>query len=195
LSIDDVKNRVLNCKKCEEMNSGQRRVPGVGVLDPLVFILGEAPGRLGADKTGVPFTQDRSGRLLENMMRMIGLSPQRNVYISNIVKCNPRTESGKNRRPSMKEIENCKEYLVAELNTVRPQVILPLGELASKQVLGVGQRFCEIVGHVKTDSFNRPILPLYHPSYVIRGSYSIHCYRQDFQRLGRLLNTKALRSS
>jgi DNA polymerase len=194
LSIEDIRNRILTCKKCETMNAGQRRVPGVGVLTPSVFFVGEAPGRLGADKTGVPFTLDRSGKLLEEMMRMIGLSTHRDVYISNVVKCNPRSESGRNRHPSIEEIENCREHLLAELEVIEPRILVPLGKLASDQLLGLGKCMRQISGHMSAHESYGSVLPLYHPGYVVRGNYTVDRYRQDFRRLKKLLKEKTLSS-
>lgn len=168
------------------MNDGQKRVTGIGSQKPKVFFLGEAPGRLGADQTGVPFTQDRSGVLLRDMIEGIKLSSQE-VYISNVLKCNPRNVKGRNRKPINEELTNCHEYLFDELNLIQPKIIVPLGKLASSIFLERKVSMIEInakdFGHKK---YGR-IFPLFHPGYIIRGSYSLGKYRQDFQTLNRLL--------
>ena len=189
-SFEGVRRKILACKKCATMNSGQKRVPGRGVSTPLVFFVGEAPGRLGADKTGVPFTLDRSGKLLEDMMKMIQLSTRCNTYISNIVKCNPRSERGTNRRPSRSEIENCREHLLAEIAAVRPRVLVTLGELASSQLLECRHAMRDLNGKVCKSKSHGLVIPLYHPGYVIRGNYSIARYQRDFKQLRRLIEKK-----
>lgn len=181
-ALEKLNSRVTGCTKCGLMNQGQRRVVGTGAIEPLVFFLGESPGRLGADQTGIPFTQDRCGRLLRKMIERIGLCPQE-IYISNVLKCNPRNAKGKNRRPSNEELVNCHEYLLAELNAVRAKVIVPLGEIASREFLG--EKVC--MKEINAKIFNHVdfgiIFPLFHPGYIIRGNYSVSRYRQDFERL------------
>jgi uracil-DNA glycosylase family 4 len=161
------------------MNQGQKRVLGAGAIEPLVFFLGESPGRLGADKTGIPFTQDRCGRLLRKMIEEIKLHPYE-IYISNVLKCNPRNEKGKNRRPSNEELVNCHEYLLAELHAVRARVVVPLGEIASKALLGKKVRMEEINAKIFNHVEFGVIFPLYHPGYIIRGNYSLSEYGNDF---------------
>jgi len=185
-TLDEVNSAICVCNKCETMNQGQRRVPGVGTIRPLIFFIGEAPGRLGADQTGIPFTRDRSGRLLRGLIENIGLSPENDIYISNIIKCNPRDEFGRNRHPSSKEIVNCREYLFGELGLVRARVVVPLGELASRELLGVRKPMKEINSREYYHKLYGRIFPLYHPGYIIRGNYSVDRYRQDFSRLKRI---------
>ena len=184
-TLAQVNSKILACNKCKTMNQGQRRVLGVGTTRALVSFIGEAPGRLGADQTGVPFTQDRSGKLLRDLIVKIGLSTE-DVYISNVVKCNPRDECGRNRRPSRKEITNCREYLRAELKLIKAQVLVPLGKLASFELLGFRRSMKEINAQKFFNEQHGWIFPLFHPGYIIRGNYSIDRYRKDFNRLKKL---------
>lgn len=172
------------------MNQGQRRVLGVGFMRPLVFFIGEAPGRLGADQTGVPFTLDRSGKLLRDLMVTVGLSPKNNVYISNIVKCNPRDERGRNRRPSRREIANCREYLTAELQLVKAKVLVPLGEIATCELIGSRLPMKKMHAREYYHEVHGLIFPLYHPGYIVRGNYPIALYLKDFLRLKELIKNK-----
>lgn len=186
-TLERMNSRLSSCKRCRSMNQGQKRVQGAGVLNPLVFLLGESPGRLGADQTGIPFTRDRSGELLRELLKQVELSPQKEAYFSNIVKCNPRDEQGRNRRPSSEEIANCREYLLTELKAVKAQVIVPLGELASQELLGKKLHMNEINAKECHNRAHGTIFPLYHPGYIVRGNYSLVKYRQDFKRLRRLV--------
>ena len=185
-TIDGLNLRISKCGKCRSMNQNQKRVPGVGKTHPLLFFIGEAPGRHGADQTGIPFTQDRSGMLLRNLMASVGLSPQKNVYISNLVKCNPRDEHGRNRRPSIGEIENCRQYLLAEIRIVNARILVPLGILASSELLGFRRPMKEINGREFFNKHHQRIVPLYHPGYIIRGNYSLDRYHRDFIHLRKL---------
>ena len=185
-TLEKLNSEIVGCSKCISMNQGQKRVMGTGAIEPLVFFLGESPGRLGADQTGIPFTKDRSGKLLRKMIGEIGLSSQE-IYISNILKCNPRNEKGRNRRPSNEEMANCWEYLLVELRIVRAKVIVPLGEIASRGLLG--KKVC--MNKINAKLFNHPdfgvIFPLFHPGYIIRGNYSFPKYKQDFSHLKALI--------
>jgi len=183
-TIDEVSRRISSCKKCKSMNQGQRRVQGVGI-NASVCIVGESPGRFGADLTGVPFTQDRSGKLLRSMIESVGLS--QDVYITNVVKCNARDEHGRNRRPSSEEVENCKEHLKAELGLLKPKVVVPLGEIAAREFIGSRFRMKEINAREYCHRVYGLIFPLYHPGYIIRGNYSEASYRKDFLRLKSLV--------
>jgi len=169
--------KIKSCELCEDLvKSRSQSVSGYGDFNANIFIIGEAPGRLGADVTGVPFTKDRSGVFLQKMLGQIGLNlsepdcvnPKlKGVYITNIVKCNPQTESGTNRSPKNEEIDNCMSYLEKELDIVKPRLVITLGLPSSKTILGkdfVGKSFGKII---KLEKFF--VLPLWHPAFVIRG--------------------------
>jgi uracil DNA glycosylase superfamily protein len=96
--------RVTACRACPSMPPERRRVPGHGPSEAVLALVGEAPGRFGADRTGVPFSGDRSGAFLRELIAELGLDADRDVYITNVVKCNPRDERGNNRAPSPEEI-------------------------------------------------------------------------------------------
>jgi DNA polymerase len=163
----------------------RRRVPGWGVADPLVMFVGEAPGRFGADRTGVPFLGDRSGRFLRELMAELGLSTECNAYITNVVKCNPRDERGNNRKPSAAECTACRGYLWREVTLLDPRIVVPLGELACREIVGLPIRAC--VGEARRHG-GRWVLPLYHPSYATSYSYPRDRYREQFFHLKSLLS-------
>jgi hypothetical protein len=82
---------------CASLPPQRRRVPGHGSRDAILVLVAEAPGRFGADRTGVPFSGDRSGPFLRELIAGLGLDAGRDVYLTNVVKCNPRDERGNNR--------------------------------------------------------------------------------------------------
>jgi len=172
-----INSQITNCTLCKELvKSRTQAVSGYGDFKAKVLIIGEAPGRFGADITGVPFTKDRSGVFLQKMLNKVGLnvsSPEsekpslRGVFITNIVKCNPRKPDDTNRSPTNPEIKNCMEYLSKEIEIIKPQLIVTLGLPATKFVLGDdfdGKNFGIIK---KLQKFS--VLPLWHPAFVIRG--------------------------
>src|SRR5215470_6090545 len=81
-----------------------------GTLEARVMFIGEAPGRRGADRTRIPFSGDQSGKNFDRFLASIGLE-RSNIFITSAALCNPRTESGANRRPSAKELRNCSNFL------------------------------------------------------------------------------------
>ncbi|MCH7969129.1 MAG: uracil-DNA glycosylase [Thaumarchaeota archaeon] len=175
--IFKLNSQITNCFLCEELvKSRTQTVPGYGDFKAKVLIVGEAPGRFGADITGVPFTKDRSGIFLQKMLNKVGLNlsaPEsenpslKGVFITNIVKCNPRNPDDTNRSPTNPEIKNCMEYLTKEIEIIKPKLIVTLGLPATKFVLGNdfnGKNFGKIK---KLQKFS--VLPLWHPAFVIRG--------------------------
>src|SRR5690349_1159646 len=106
-------SKIKSCVSCKELVKTRSRVViGYGDVNAKILLIGEAPGRLGADVTGIPFTRDRSGVFLQRMLGKIGLNESepenelpilRDVYITNIVKCNPQGSTGANRSPKKDE--------------------------------------------------------------------------------------------
>ena len=182
-TLAELEEQIRNCYKCADLCKSRRQpVPGVGSECAKVVIIGLAPGRNGADVTGIPFRGDKTGELLRKMIRMIDLLSE-DMYITNIVKCNPKDEKGRNRIPTQREIENCLCYLKKEVRLVRPKIIVTLGVQATEVVIGkkidsmerYNSRILEIEG--------KQIFPMFHPGYVVRGAYDKSSYERDFRRL------------
>jgi len=173
-----------NCTRCPALvRSRSRVVPGAGAALATIAFVGLAPGRFGGDRTGLPFSGDRSGNLLRSMIRRARLN---RVFITNLVRCNPRDEHGRNRDPDSSEIANCRDHLEAELGLVRPAVVACLGRLAWRELAGRGAPFNPrrpkliLVRGVK-------LYPMYHPAYINRGACSKRAYAAHFTRLARLI--------
>jgi uracil-DNA glycosylase len=126
------------CTLCADLVvNRQRIVHGYGSPRARVFFVGEAPGYKGGDLTGIPFTRDRSGVRLQQALIDLGLSdesdpraerPRLHCFITNVVRCNPPG----NRTPGRIEIEQCLPYLWQELGHVRPQIVVPIGNVAAR---------------------------------------------------------------
>ena len=184
----ELSESVHSCMLCEELvKSRSQSVMGYGDFNADVFIIGEAPGRLGADQTGVPFTKDRSGVFLQKLLGKIKLNfsePEnikpklKNVHITNIVRCNPQTPEGTNRSPSKNEISNCMNYLEKELDTIKPSLVVTLGMPSAKVILGNDFSSKNFGRIIKTEKFD--VLPLWHPAYVIRGGGSQRMNEQKY---------------
>jgi uracil-DNA glycosylase len=171
---------MLACARCRALvRCRSRVVPGAGVVGAAVAFVGIAPGRFGGDRTGVPFSGDRSGRLLREMIAAADL---RDVFITNLVRCNPRDALGRNRDPLRAEIDNCRTHLDAELALVRPKIVACLGRMAWLHLAGKEAAFDpERPTSVRAGQWL--LYPMYHPAYVNRGAYPVRSYASDFARL------------
>jgi DNA polymerase len=188
MQFEMLRASMTGCARCAELARCRSRVvPGDGAVPALVAFVGIAPGRLGGDRTGVPFSGDRSGNLLR---RMIALSRLERVFITNLVRCNPRDTRGRNRDPRADEIANCRTYLAAELALVRPRVIVALGAMAWRELTTAQTPFNP--GHPRAHVRGTALVyPMYHPGYVVRGARSEQTYTRDFARLTRLVGQLA----
>ncbi|HUN58425.1 MAG TPA: uracil-DNA glycosylase [Candidatus Binataceae bacterium] len=175
---------MLACGRCPKLvESRSRVVPGDGAVPAEVAFVGLAPGRFGGDRTGIPFDADRSGELLRRMIKHAGL---RGVFITNVVRCNPRDLRGRNRDPDASEIANCRSHLTAELAMVNPRIVVCLGRIAWNALAGRENPF-EPQRPKVIEVHGSRLLPLYHPAYVIRGAYAERSYRRHFVWLARML--------
>src|ERR1700741_4330859 len=93
-----------------------------GSLEPKVFFIGEAPGRVGADRTRRPFFWGKSGNNFQKLLDSIALKRE-DIFITSAVMCSPRSATDANRRPTRSEIRNCSAYLRRVLGLIRPGVI------------------------------------------------------------------------
>lgn len=158
--LDALAREVAACTRCEISRTRQRPVFGEGNPHADLLLVGEAPGA-DEDRTGRPFV-GKAGQLLTRILAAIGLQRDE-VYITNTLKCRPP----RNRTPRPDEIENCCPYLRAQIERIRPRVICTLGAPAARTVLGVDAGIRELRGRVH-DLEGTPVVPTYHPAYLLR---------------------------
>jgi uracil-DNA glycosylase family 4 len=139
------------------------------------MFVGEAPGRLGADASGIPFHGDKTGHNFEELLLGAGLS-RASVFITNAVLCNPRDASGRNATPQSNEIVNCSEHLRAQIDLVKPRIVVTLGATALEATRLLNAHSLSLREHVRTAHrwFGRTLIPLYHPGQraMIHRSYA-----------------------
>ncbi len=186
ISLRRLRASIQTCTLCDALvRCRSRVVPGDGSVPADVAFVGIAPGRLGGDRTGIPFSGDRSGELLRRMIERARLE---RVFITNLVRCNPRDAGGRNRDPNADEIANCRAHLRAELSIARPRIVACLGRIAWKELAGRTAPFTP--RHGKSALVDGLLLfPMYHPAFVNRGAYPIRSYARHFARLARLCAT------
>lgn len=177
-----LKGDILRCSSCSEMiKSRSRPVPGMGNSNAKVMMVGLAPGKDGADLTGIPFTRDPSGELINELIASIGLSREEDIFITNLVKCNPKDEKGRNRPPSKQEIANCCQYLKREIDCIKPRIIIAFGKDATEFLIDKKVSQMSKV-HGKMETINGLLIfPFIHPAYVIRGAYAKQKYVEEFK--------------
>ncbi|MDM0015767.1 uracil-DNA glycosylase [Variovorax sp. J22P168] len=162
--------------------------PGCGPLKaPLVFV-GEAPGRLGADGSHLPFHGDKSGHNFERLIEQVGIS-RYEVFVTNAVLCNPKDERGNNATPSPAEIANCAPFLRETLELVDPAVVVTLGAVALKACSLLEPHSLSLREHVRTANvwMKRTLIPAYHPGQRAMIHRSFANQLSDYQYVAETL--------
>lgn len=136
------------------------------------MFIGEAPGRKGADRTRVPFSGDQSGVNLDRFLDSIQLTRDQ-IFITSAALCNPRSESGANRKPTQKEIANCSTFLRRTIELVDPKLIVTLGSVALEALKRIEHHelnLKEAAAQIQTWN-KRVLVPIYHPSPQVLASH------------------------
>lgn len=126
---DDLEKSIIGCKKCKLCTNRTNIVFADGNKNANVMLIGEGPGA-DEDRQGVPFV-GKAGQLMNKAFEGLGID-RKKLYIANIVKCRPPN----NRNPQDDEAENCLDYLRNQVILVKPKIIVLLGSVALKNVLG-----------------------------------------------------------
>lgn len=136
-----------------------------GGTNARVMFIGEASGRRGADRTRIPFSGDQSGQNFDHFLHSAGLK-RSEIFITSAALCNPRKESGANRRPSASELRNCSEFLQRTINLIDPSIVVTLGGVALEALKRLHyHEFTLKDDAAKVRHWNdRLLIPLYHPS-------------------------------
>ncbi|MFN3534031.1 MAG: uracil-DNA glycosylase [Desulfatiglandales bacterium] len=163
IGLGQLEQKVLRCRGCELYKSRKKVVFGEGNPQAELMFIGEAPGA-EEDLQGRPFV-GASGQLLTKMIKAMGLEREE-VYIANILKCRPPS----NRDPNRWEIGSCLGHLKEQIRLIAPSIIVTLGRIASRVLLGLpeGESFTHIRGKW-TEYEGIPLMPTYHPSYLLRN--------------------------
>jgi uracil-DNA glycosylase family 4 len=191
--------RVQSCQKCARMEGSARVLSsGCGSLRAKLIFVGEAPGRLGADGSHLPFHGDKSGHNFELLIEQVGIS-RYDVFVTNAVLCNPKDADGNNSTPTSKEIENCSSFLAEQLSIIDPKVVVTLGAVALKACDLVEPHGLRLSTSVRTNHkwLNRALIPCYHPGQRAMIHRSFANQLSDYQFIAETLrrNGKARKPS
>jgi len=152
---------VSGCTACKLCERRTQTVFGVGDRQAEWMLIGEAPGEQ-EDRQGEPFV-GQAGKLLDSMLRAVGLSRETGVFIANVLKCRPPG----NRDPEPDEVAMCDPYLKRQIALVKPRVIIVLGRFAAQSLLQTQTPVGKLRGKVhEVDGV--PVVVTYHPAYLLR---------------------------
>lgn len=168
------------CTRCVLHERRNRVVFARGSAEAEIAFVGEGPGA-DEDQQGLPFV-GRAGQLLDRMIAAMGYGRE-DVYVCNVVKCRPP----ENRTPRPEEAIACSRYLIPQLQTVAPKLIVALGRCAAEN-LGVAQATGSWRGRWGTWQ-GIAVMPTYHPAFLLRSPEHKRTVWEDLQkamaRLGR----------
>ncbi len=161
--LEQIREKCKIWQKCPLANSRTNTVFSDGVPNSNLVLIGEAPG-YWEDKKGLPFV-GKAGQLLDKIFASVGLSRQKDVYICNTIKCRPP----ENRNPLPEDKEACKEYLQAQLDILKPKIILVCGNIALNTMLPNERGITHARGKWFDGPYGSKMMPIFHPSYLLRN--------------------------
>jgi DNA polymerase len=165
---------VRPCTRCRLSEHRKQTVFARGNGSSGVCFVGEGPGA-DEDAQGFPFV-GKAGQLLDRMIEAMGLARD-DVYVCNVVKCRPPD----NRKPEPDEMAACMPYLNEQLDLVAPQVIVALGATAVQGLFGTTEGITRMRGKWKTLRDQIPVMPTFHPAYLLRNPAAKREVWEDLQ--------------
>ena len=168
-SLEELENSIGDIRECNLKRTAKNLVFFDGNKDSNIMLIGEAPGR-DEDILGKPFV-GKAGKLLNKMMSSVGFS-RNDLYFTNVIPWRPPG----NRTPSNEEINMYRTFLIRHIQLKKPQIILSLGGVSSKILLNTTSGIMSLRGKIKNVDFgvneniemNIPILPTFHPAFLLR---------------------------
>ncbi len=173
--LEGMARALAGCRRCRLSQGRTQVVFGVGNPAARVVFMGEGPGA-DEDRLGEPFV-GKAGQLLNAMLPSIGLA-RADVYIANVVKCRPPG----NRDPEPDEAAACMPFLKRQIELIDPEVIVCLGRIAARYLLGTTAPISSYRGRWTT-WMGRDVLPMYHPAYLLRNPAAKREAWADFKKL------------
>lgn len=179
--LGELRESIGDCRRCDLAPTRTTIVFGVGDAQARVMIVGEAPGR-NEDLSGEPFV-GAAGRFLDELLGHAGLT-RGDVYIANVIKCRPPG----NRDPKAAEIDMCAPFLREQVRLVSPEVVVTLGNFATRFILGTDEPISRLRGQARVAGL-LTVLPVYHPAAAIYDRTKRDILLEDFAALGAMLGT------
>lgn len=174
-TLDDIRGELTGCRRCPLCAGRATVVFGTGNPRARLMFVGEGPGS-EEDRLGEPFV-GAAGKRLDRWIARIGLRRE-DVYIANIVKCRPPG----NRAPLPDEANACLPYLLRQIRAIRPEIVCTLGATALHFLLGVEVKITRERGKWR-ERDGVPVLPTYHPAFILRDPAREAEVFEDFEAL------------
>lgn len=176
-----IREHLGDCTRCKLHALGRRQIVfGVGSPNAELMFVGEAPGH-DEDVQGVPFV-GRAGQLLTRIIESIGLRRE-DVYIANVIKCRPP----ENRNPDPDEVRTCEPFLFAQIDAIKPKVIVALGTFAARTLLRTEDPISRLRGKIY-DYRGAKLIPTFHPAFLLRSPDRKRDVWEDMKKVRVLLN-------
>jgi DNA polymerase len=172
---------VERCRRCSLYRTRTHAVVSDGTPEAKLVFVGEAPGR-DEDLQGKPFV-GAAGQLLTKMIEAMGFRRE-DVYICNVLKDRPPG----NRTPLPEEMDACLPFLEEQLSIIQPSVICTLGAVATKALLGPHVSITKVRGQLR-EYRGVPLVPTFHPAYLLRNPAAKKFAWADLKRVKQLLAT------
>jgi DNA polymerase len=185
ISLDAVAAEARTCTRCGLADGRTQVVFGAGDPDADLLFVGEGPGA-EEDRQGLPFV-GRSGQLLDRLLlEELGITRDA-CYIANVVKCRPPG----NRDPKPDEIAACRPWLAAQIEHIRPRVVVTLGNFATRTLLDTKTGITRLRGQVYPFG-DAVLIPTFHPAAALRGGGEpMAKMRADLVRAKRVLSDQS----
>ncbi len=186
--MQELSTQINSCEKCELYKTRKKPLVGDGSVNAKILVIGESPGYY-EDIEGKAFIGE-AGKILDQLLDSIGLK-RSEIYITNVLKCHPP----RNHNPSRQEIDSCIGYLYKQIDIMKPKLIVTLGKFASKEIFAKYNLKFTKISEIKGNVFEictlegkLKIVPLLHPAVACYHSEMIDTLKEDFKKLGDILN-------
>jgi len=179
-ALEALHEQIRACVACPLSRTRIQAVPGDGPVTARIMAVGEAPGEK-EDQTGRPFV-GAAGQLLTKLLEGVGLQ-RADLYICNVLKCRPPG----NRDPLPDEVEACAHFLDAQVEVIRPDVILLLGRHALQRILPGSPSISRSHGTRIRDR-GRLYVPLYHPAAALYNGSMLATLQEDMAKVRQYLD-------
>jgi len=162
-NLEELKISVAGCHLCALAKSRKNVIFGAGNLKAKVMFIGDNPG-VSEDETGMLYT-GKSGELLAKMIENVLLIPKEEVYVTTILKC----KTPDNRVPTPEEVACCKPYIMQQIQTIRPQIIVALGSVSFHHLTGEYDTPIDKIRGTVLNFGEAKLIPTFHPSFLLRN--------------------------
>jgi uracil-DNA glycosylase len=179
-ALQAIRDDLGDCTRCKLHTLGRTQIVfGVGNPAADLMFVGEAPGA-DEDIQGEPFV-GRAGQLLTKIIEAIGMKRE-DVYIANVIKCRPPG----NRNPEADELGQCEQFMLQQVDTIKPKVIVALGKFAAQALLKTNDPITRLRGR-EYKYRDAILMPTYHPAYLLRTPSAKREVWQDMKRVREIL--------